>query len=150
MKFTHALLASLLLFGMTACQSYDSQTATRAPAPELGAYKWELIQLNGQTLPSSGKGTTPHLIFMTSEQRVAGSTGCNRIMGSYTLLDNGSFRLGQLASTRMACPDMATEAAFLEALNNYDRAQFEQGSFSLLNAAGERIARFAAKPLEVQ
>jgi len=147
MKPNALLLATLLTIFLTACQSHSGRSSEPI---ELGDYKWELVALNGQAIQLSQARETPHLIFLEAEQRIAGSTGCNRIMGSYELTDKGHIHFGQLATTRMACPDMETEAAFWDALNNYDGAQFERGSFSLLNAAGERIARFVAKPLEVQ
>lgn len=148
MKLFSTLLCTLALIGLTACQS----TSTRAPSPAdpalaLSAHKWELVQLNGQALAGAQNGNTPHLIFLAAEQRIAGSTGCNRIMGSYTLADDGSIQLGQMATTRMACPNMATEAAFLAALRNYDSSQLTGDTLSLLNAANEPLASFVAKPL---
>jgi heat shock protein HslJ len=47
--------------------------------------------------------------------RVAGSGGCNRVMGSFEV-DGDQLRFGRMGSTRMSCPDgMEQERRFLEA-----------------------------------
>ena len=37
---------------------------------------------------------------------VSGSNGCNRIMGALEEFDIYTFQLGQIAGTKMMCPDM--------------------------------------------
>ena len=61
---------------------------------------------------------------------INGSGGCNRFFGSFEKTDAGVV-VGELAATRMACPEpiMAREAAFLEALQN--ARQFRVGTDSL-------------------
>lgn len=48
------------------------------------------------------------LDFVLEDSRVFGSDGCNRIMGSWGLLEDGSVELKQMASTMMMCQDVDT------------------------------------------
>lgn len=48
------------------------------------------------------------LNFVLDDFRVNGSDGCNRLMGSWVLLDDGSVELKQMASTMMLCQDVDT------------------------------------------
>ena len=54
--------------------------------------------------PSNGSRTAPSL-QLSSEGRVAGSDGCNRLIGSYTL-DGDRIRFLPLAASRMSCSAM--------------------------------------------
>lgn len=143
MKPTHLILFFLLIIGLSACQTSPEPAAATVT---LGNYKWELIELDGQAVSKDGVNETPHLIFLESEQRIAGSAGCNRIMGGYEM-SVGNIRLGNVATTMMACPGMATEAAFLEALRSYKSSSLQDGTLLLLGDAGEPVARFVATSL---
>ncbi len=48
------------------------------------------------------------LNFVHDDFRVYGSDGCNRLMGSWALLDDGSVELKQMVSTMMLCQDVDT------------------------------------------
>ena len=56
------------------------------------------------TSPSNGSRTAPSL-QLSSEGRVAGSDGCNRLVSSYTL-DGDRIRFLPLAASRMSCSAM--------------------------------------------
>ncbi|MEN8691806.1 MAG: META domain-containing protein [Desulfobacterales bacterium] len=57
----------------------------------------------------------PVLEFHLNENRVVGSTGCNQISGKFETRGN-RITIGQLDTTRMACPNMAFEEEFLSAV----------------------------------
>jgi heat shock protein HslJ/uncharacterized membrane protein len=59
----------------------------------------------------------PVLEFHLNENRVVGSTGCNQISGKFETRGN-RITIGQLATTRMACPNMTFEQEFLAAITN--------------------------------
>jgi hypothetical protein len=59
----------------------------------------------------------PVLEFHLNDNRVVGSTGCNQISGKVRMRGN-KITIGQLATTRMACPNMAFEQEFLSAITN--------------------------------
>lgn len=94
-----------------------SKTAAAATAPagdELAGTSWNLSSIDGA---APAEGGQPASIAFTDEGRVAGSSGCNRFMGGYTLSD-GALAFGALAGTMMACPEplMQQEQAFLAIL----------------------------------
>ena len=73
--------------------------------------------------PSTGSPTTPSL-QLSSEGRVAGSDGCNRLVGSYTL-DGDRIRFLPLAASRMSCSAMNGRDA------NFQRAVMESAQWRI-------------------
>ena len=73
------------------------------------------------------------LIFING--RVSGRTGCNSFFGSVTTGDNpGEITLGQIGSTRMACPPatMELENRYLQALSSVTGFGFLHGRMALI------------------
>ena len=72
--------------------------------------------------------------------RVSGFSGCNRLVGSYTV-EGDIVTLSQLAGTMMACPEpaMALESAFRAALGGPLRFSIDGGRLSLKPASGEPL-----------
>lgn len=67
--------------------------------------KWQLVELNGQSIAAMGKRTkTPHIIF-DSAHRVSGNNGCNQFFGTYELGKHNLIHFSAMGSTRMACLD---------------------------------------------
>ena len=90
--------------------------------------KQNLAFLNGawQGTASEGKAITAKIkiVIDVEEKRVHGNAGCNLINGEIIVnLDKGNgIEFKNLATSRMICPDIATEQAFLLALENVDTA----------------------------
>jgi heat shock protein HslJ len=86
------------------------------------------------------EGTEVSISF-TEENRLAGTAGCNRFMGGYTLTGEG-LSIGPLASTMMACPDpvMAQERQVLALLEQVVSFSIrEDGGLTLVTRDGARI-----------
>jgi heat shock protein HslJ len=110
---------------------------------------WILTALNRKpvvaTDPPRPRETS--LVLHAENQRVAGSTGCNRLAGSYTL-KGSELSFGTLAGTMMACVEgMETEKAYLEALAQVRRWRIDGIHLELMDATGAVLARFEARPL---
>jgi heat shock protein HslJ len=75
--------------------------------------------------------------------RAAGSTGCNRYTASYAV-DGNMLELGQIASTRMACPPPADEVerVYLAALARVTAWRSENGDLALLDADEVELLRY--------
>lgn len=135
------IVTVLLLAGVivACCNCRSTQRKTQRP---LVGTEWQLIQLGGTTLqPVEGKYT---LQLLDEEQRVAAVGDCNRITATYAVGEKRSLRIENPASTRMMCPDAATEAKFIEALaatTQYDM----DGPMLLLFDDGTLLAVFQAK-----
>ena len=91
-------------------------------------HKQNLAFLNGawQVTAIEGKAITAKIkiVIDVEEKRVHGNAGCNLINGEIIVnLDKGNgIEFKNLATSRMICPDIATEQAFLLALENVDTA----------------------------
>ena len=86
------------------------------------------------------------MIFDVSAKRISGHSGCNRFSGAieYTDTHKNIIKFLQVASTRMACPDMEGEMEMLEAINKIVRFEaLEKGkpvqSIALYGTDGSRL-----------
>lgn len=134
-KFVCLIIASLGLF--PGCRTHHA--ATPISFQELNG-EWNVVEMNGNSVASSE--SAPFLIFDTQNKRLSGNAGCNRIMGSleYAEAEGGHIRFPQIATTRMACPDMSGERELLQTLEDVERfAAAEDHSIALLNEQGARI-----------
>lgn len=101
---------------------------------------WRLVQLGDEPI---APGSEAQLQFDRSSGRVSGSGGCNRISGTFAR-SGSTLKIGQMASTRMACLDPtrgANEAQFIAALQStasYSLAG--PGRLALLDARGRTVA----------
>ncbi len=101
--------------------------------------------LIGEAGVNAGAGDKP-LELTLEDGSVAGFSGCNRFMGSYTL-EGESLTFGPLAATMMACVDQDDqEQRFLGALQSTATWRLENGDLVLLDADGSDRLRFSAAP----
>jgi heat shock protein HslJ len=105
---------------------------------------WTLIELPNQEIPVTTQDDPPHLLLSVSDKRVAGSTGCNLIMGTYEL--NGEqLQFSELATTMMACPHAATtEHRFLQALEQVDSWQVTGELLTLTSSSSDVSLTFTS------
>jgi len=116
------------------------------PAAPLMGTEWTLTELAGETLEMPPGGRPPNLTLLGKGNRVAGSAGCNRMMGSFTAKGAG-LHFSQMATTMMACPEpiMTVEQNFLKALNATDSYHVE-GDTLEFRQKDRVLARFKAQP----
>jgi len=123
----------------------SKDAATSSTADLVNSY-WKLIELNNSKTTVSDNQREPHIV-LDAENRVSGSDGCNRLMGSYTL-DGNKLTLGQMAGTKMACTDgMEQSAAFNEALTKVAIYSLQGDQLDLQDNSGQVIARFKSVAL---
>ncbi|HJS49792.1 MAG TPA: META domain-containing protein, partial [Gaiellaceae bacterium] len=125
-----------------------AESAAGVGAP-LGGTHWILAELEGVAVELGAGENAPHLVLDGESSRLSGSGGCNRLVGSYEVGDDG-LRFGQIASTRMACSDavMEREAAFLAALGAVTGHRLDGSSLLLLD--GDRVrARLTSAAAEI-
>ncbi len=82
---------------------------------------WEVEDINGH----DNDNKDVQMVIDIFEQRIHGNTGCNILNGSL-MIDpdkSNSIQFSNLTTTRMACPDMKTETAFLVALESVEFAK---------------------------
>jgi len=109
-----------------------------ALADVLAGSEWQPLQLDGRTV-ADADGL---FVRFGAEGRVAGSGGCNRFSGSYTIAE-GQLFIAPLGTTRMACPDtvMELERIFLQVLAQVRSFSRERTRLVLGDAQGNLRAR---------
>jgi len=137
--------------GTTAAPSVASTASTAGTvetALPLTGTTWRLVELDGERVVLERGPNTPHLLFQDNG-RLAGASGCNRVMGAYTLQDKGRISFGQMAGTMMACVHhMDQEQAFLRILNWAQTWQISGKYLVLRDGSGKALAIFLAAPLQ--
>ena len=95
------------------------------PLAAIGDSEWTLAEIDGHPLAPGTKAP----IFMLTGGKAGGFGGCNRYTGPVTENGPGLISFGELASTRMACPDaqMSLEAGFLNNLRHVTTYAFQDG-----------------------
>lgn len=115
--------AAALLLAMTACNgSHESR---------LEGTTWKLTKM--ETIPASAIGAEKDyftLQFNAADTMVAGRTNCNRFFGKY-VLDGRKLKMDHLGMTRMACPDMEYEDAFVRMLDEVDHYEIRNNELTL-------------------
>jgi putative lipoprotein len=94
------------------------QPAPARPAnPTLAETSWTLIDIGGQPAVVGSDQKPAYLLLQTDGKKLAGSSGCNQVFGTYTL-DGSRLRLNPAGLSMMMCPDtlMKQEKAFVAAL----------------------------------
>lgn len=108
--------------------------------PFAGSNKWVLIQLKGKRV-AINREKQAFLVFDPAGGRVKGNGSCNSFSGSYSIEgDRISFK--EMAVTRMACPDMTTEDAFLDVLSKAQYYKANESELLLLREKDSPLAVF--------
>lgn len=132
-----ALIATIALTaGCCNCRSY--QKKTRRP---LEGTEWQLVQLDGRSV----KAAPETFVLKLESGSISGFGACNRLMGSYKTGERRALKIGPLATTKMACPNLSQEQQFLRALESTTHYDMD-GPMLLLLSNGELHAVFQALP----
>lgn len=90
--------------------------------PSLNNTQWVLVE--------QVKGKTPTLVI--EGDKLSGNAGCNNYFGAIvTDSQTGSLITKGIGSTRMACPNMNTEANFLKMLGEANRYAIKNNNLEL-------------------
>ena len=114
-----ACALAIALFAMTACGGSQKK------ALPLEGTTWKLAKM--EAIPAKAVDAEADfftLEFNAADTMVAGRTNCNRFFGKYELKGK-ELELKNLGMTRMACPDMQYEDAFVKMLDDVDRFEIK-------------------------
>ena len=129
--------AATLLFAMTACGGAQKK------ALPLEGTTWKLAKM--AEIPAkaiSAEADSFTLQFSAADTMVAGRTNCNRFFGKYELKGQ-SLKFENMGMTRMACPDMQYEDAFVKMLDQVARYEIKGSELKFYDAA-KVVAEFSA------
>ena len=108
---------------------------------------WRLTLLESEGMQPAPDQRELHLVFH-DENRLAGSDGCNRIIGAYELED-ASIEFSKLATTRMACPEGMEQASrFLQVIEEVSQYRIIGRHLEMLDQSGNLRLRFEAVALD--
>ena len=138
-KTTGAILLSALLFLLAAC--CPCRKYQRLYGAPLVGTQWQLVLLNGQDIPNPDSRFSLHF---ENRRQLNGSSGCNRYRAACDAQPNGHLHIGEIAVTRMACPDAGTESSFLEMLRSTVRYELDAKMLILSDSIGVRAIFQAA------
>ncbi len=117
---------ALIIFGaviLTACNSVQSAIS------KVGGKQASIVNTQW-ILAETVKGKTPTLSIENG--KISGNSGCNSYFGGVTLdATAGNFSATNLATTKMACSDMAIESNFLSMLGQADKYVVSENTLSL-------------------
>lgn len=120
------------------------------PAPsaaEIQDRAWYFVEAAGSPIiPAWDSDRSASLTLSSEDSQATGSSGCNRMMGGYTI-DGSSIRFNAIAGTRMACPEpeMQVEQSVHSALEAV-RSWEIQGDTLILRGEGAVMARLVQRP----
>ncbi len=103
---------------------------------------WHLQSLQGKAPP------VPVTLLLDADGRASGAAPCNRYFGAY---DAGAEALefGPIASTKRACPELAFEGAYFNALAQVTAYRLEAGLLTL-SGPQDMTAVFTRRPPAAQ
>lgn len=122
----------------------DSQADSSLADTATLAGKWYLIPV----LPSDTvTGKLANISFMTGTHQFAGSTGCNRMSGTFTQAGHNLQFGKDIITTKMACVGY-NEKGFLESLQHVNNYRFENGILILRDDEAE-LSRWSRQPVKL-
>ncbi|MCX7566776.1 META domain-containing protein [Sulfitobacter sp. F26169L] len=118
------LFAVVLLTALSACKGDETVRAYGG-----ADHVWTLKELGGATFPAKATLTFP------KAGEIAGEGPCNRYFGALKT-PYPWFDAGPIGSTRVACPEMTAETAFLAALESATLSEVAGDTLVLSNTEG--------------
>lgn len=128
-------LVSLVL-SIAFCAFVQPLGAADNAGPE--GVEWILREMHGKLVAPADERGLPTLRLDAAKKQVSGFSGVNRYFGGFERTGE-KVKFGMLAGTMMAGPPeaMASEAAFLKALENVSHWRVEKGALDLLQ--GDKV-----------
>ena len=131
-----SIAASVFFLGCTTPNTNE----TIKPNVSLTNTYFKALSLNGAKAEVFEKEA---YIRFDTKDAITGYLGCNSFFGSFTTQDkNISFE--NVGSTKMMCPNMKTEDAFVNALQNTKTYEIKGETLNFFDEKGQKISTFEA------
>lgn len=111
------------------------------PNPALGG-AWKNIKINGENVSNEDVAT---MTFDLEKLMVAGSDGCNNYNTSIEKLSNNALVFGDIAATKMMCPDMKSSDKFQNALRLTTNYVIDANELKLMDQNNKVVLVFSKK-----
>jgi heat shock protein HslJ len=138
------ILAMIVGLNLASCAS--AITSDYGSSNTLNQTNWLLTELNNQAVRQE-----PLITLSFENNQIAGTDGCNRYHGSYTLSADKISINKNIASTMMACPEPISQqaAAYISALMETVSYKIDGQHLLLINASGKTLASFSKQSMEL-
>ena len=138
MKIKLALIALVTVL-------FVSCNSTKTAVDGIEGTTWKLKTLEGQDMSTLKLDREVSFMLNKEDNRVSGFSGCNNMMGSYTLEEGNRIKFSQMASTMMACPDgVFNESEFLKVFEQADNYTINNNELSINVGRRAPLAVFEA------
>jgi len=108
---------------------------------------WKLMTLGGESMEAPEGTREIHIVLHSEGNRVAGFSGCNQMMGSYTL-KGAELTFNQMGGTMMACVNgMEQEQKFHQLFPRVVGWKIAGETLQMLDGAGAVLATFESRYL---
>ena len=117
MKTHHLILilSTIFAIGCSNPKQMTKENQESMTAPLITNTTWKLSKLENQSVEKIHRHQNDIHFVLSYDGRVTGFSGCNIFNGTYTLEKGNRIRFSKMASTRMACPDLAfKESDFMQ------------------------------------
>ena len=136
--FTYLSSVLFVLF-LTSC---TSKPASQNSGDVTGK-TWKLTEINGQPIKLKNPNAVPNFKLNMADMRYAGNGGCNGVGGTFEIKqDVMRIKFNQGMSTMIACDDLETEKAFVNALLSADNYSVNGNTLTLNKARMAPLAKF--------
>jgi heat shock protein HslJ len=103
---------------------------------KLTSSSWMVIDLNGITSFTRN----PSIHINLEQNKISGSTGCNKYFGSLTV-ENNMLTTKNIASTKMMCSDISIEDTFIKFINQTLYIEIKNDQLNLFDADGNLVIK---------
>ncbi len=136
MKISWFILSVSIGFVLLSCGSSNT------PKPILNSpfenTKWILYNLDGKEFTSENR---TYIVFNTIDSKVTGNAACNNFFSKFKK-NESSLTFEPLAATRIACPELEKETAFMKAIQNSASYKISGDKLTLSDINGNVILVF--------
>jgi copper homeostasis protein (lipoprotein) len=116
----------------------------RGVTHDLEGSRWVLVRLGEQPVEQEQGKPEPYIVLQPNQKEVVGHGGCNRLSGGY-VLKGDALQFSEMTTTRMACPDIQTEHAFLNALESVAHWKLMDNQLVLLDKNNVPVAQLESR-----
>lgn len=111
--------------------------------PRIEDRRWLLVEVTGRAYEAADDSRQAFILLESATSRASGNNSCNNFFGGYAVEAGQRIRFfDNMGATMMACPDMTSEPAFMEALRKVDNYSVNGNQLSLNKARMAPLLRF--------
>ena len=100
---------------------------------------WEVEYICSDNKEMSPPADHQATLAFLGDSKISGTTGCNRFFGEFSVKGE-NLNFDNVGSTRMMCPDMAFETAFIDAIAKTCSYTIKGENMTLMDNSGNIVA----------